>query len=107
MALVEIIWRVLRRIRARWCWRERVPIVSQKTGGVAPGESKAFRLPFDNIPESWNRMMPQLVIARMLTSGRGKQFFTAETQRRGVRTRQGIRWGRCGGCGCTLLERGI
>ena len=45
--------------------RERVPIVSEKTGGVAPGESKSFRLPFDNIPESWNQMMPQLVIARI------------------------------------------
>ena len=45
--------------------RERVPIVSKKTGGVAPGEAKGFRLPFDNIPESWNRMMPQLVIARI------------------------------------------
>jgi hypothetical protein len=45
--------------------RERVPIVSRKTGGVAPGETKAFRLPFDNLPESWNQMMPQLVIARI------------------------------------------
>ena len=45
--------------------RERVPIVSQKTGGVALGETKAFRLPFDNLPESWNQMMPQLVIARI------------------------------------------
>ena len=45
--------------------RERVPIVSQKIGGVAPGETKSFRLPFDNIPESWNQMMPQLVIARI------------------------------------------
>jgi hypothetical protein len=39
--------------------------VSKKTGGVAPGEAKTFRLPFDNIPESWNQMMPQLVIARI------------------------------------------
>ena len=45
--------------------REPVPIVSKKTGGVGPGETKAFRLPFDNIPESWNQMMPQLVIARI------------------------------------------
>ena len=45
--------------------RERVPIVSKKIGGVAPGETKSFRLPFDNIPESWNQMMPQLVIARI------------------------------------------
>jgi hypothetical protein len=45
--------------------RERVPIVSPKTGGAAPGETKAFRLPFDTIPESWNQMLPQLVIARI------------------------------------------
>jgi hypothetical protein len=45
--------------------RERVPIVSKKTGGVAPAEIRSFRLPFDNIPESWNQMMPQLVIARI------------------------------------------
>jgi hypothetical protein len=45
--------------------RERVPIVSRKIGGAAAGESKSFRLPFDNIPESWNQMMPQLVIARI------------------------------------------
>jgi hypothetical protein len=45
--------------------RERVPIVNKRTGGVAPTETKSFRLPFDNIPESWNQMMPQLVIARI------------------------------------------
>lgn len=43
--------------------RERVPIVSQKMGGLKPGETKPFRLPFDNLPESWNHQMPQLVIA--------------------------------------------
>ena len=45
--------------------RERVPIVSAKIGSLAPGESKPFRLPFDNIPEAWNQAMPQLVIARI------------------------------------------
>ena len=45
--------------------RERVPIVSKKMGGLAPGETKTFRLPFDNIPESWNQRMPQMVIARI------------------------------------------
>ncbi|HWQ53516.1 MAG TPA: FxLYD domain-containing protein [Bryobacteraceae bacterium] len=45
--------------------RERVPIVSRKMGNLAPGEIKNFRLPFDNIPESWNQAMPQLVIARI------------------------------------------
>ena len=42
--------------------RERVPIV---TGGLKPGETKSFRLPFDDIPGSWNNQMPQLVIARI------------------------------------------
>jgi hypothetical protein len=43
--------------------RQRVPIVSEKMGGLKPGETKSFRLPFDNLPESWNQNMPQLVIA--------------------------------------------
>ena len=43
--------------------RERVPIVSPEIGAVAPEQIKPFRLPFDNIPESWNQRMPQLVMA--------------------------------------------
>ena len=43
--------------------RQRVPIVSRKAGGLAPGETKPFRLPFDTLPESWNNAMPQMVIA--------------------------------------------
>ena len=46
--------------------RERVPIVSQKIGGLAPGEIKNFRLAFDNIPDSWNQALPQLVIAQIV-----------------------------------------
>ncbi|HZT30480.1 MAG TPA: FxLYD domain-containing protein [Bryobacteraceae bacterium] len=46
--------------------RERVPIVSDRMGGLSPGEIKSFRLAFDNIPESWNQAMPQLVIASIL-----------------------------------------
>ncbi len=45
--------------------RQRVPIVSKKAGGLAPGEAKPFRLPFDNLPDSWNNAMPQMVIARI------------------------------------------
>jgi hypothetical protein len=45
--------------------RQRTPIVSQKAGGLAPGDTKPFRLPFDTIPESWNNVMPQMVIARI------------------------------------------
>jgi len=43
--------------------RQRVPIVSEKFGGLAPGEIKNFRLAFDDIPDSWNQALPQLVIA--------------------------------------------
>ena len=45
--------------------RERVPIVSKKMGKLAPRETKAFRLAFDNVPESWNQAMPSMVIARI------------------------------------------
>jgi hypothetical protein len=43
--------------------KERVSIVREKMGGLAPGEEKAFRLPFDTVPEGWNQAMPGLVIA--------------------------------------------
>jgi hypothetical protein len=40
--------------------RKRVPIVMSL---VKAGDSRSFRLPFDDIPDSWNNQMPQLVIA--------------------------------------------
>jgi hypothetical protein len=43
-------------------WRERVPIVRRR---MNPGETRNFRLPFENIPQSWNQAMPQLVIANI------------------------------------------
>ncbi|HEY1754752.1 MAG TPA: FxLYD domain-containing protein [Bryobacteraceae bacterium] len=44
-------------------YRPRVPIVSERMGGLKPGETKSFRLPFDEIPDSWNQALPLLVIA--------------------------------------------
>ena len=46
--------------------RERVPIVR---GATRPGETKAFRLPFETPPASWNNQMPQLVIAHIAFAG--------------------------------------
>ena len=43
--------------------RRRLAIVSVRMGGLKPGETKSFRLPFDDLPVSWNQAMPQLVIA--------------------------------------------
>ncbi len=45
--------------------RERVPIVRKGGGRLAPGETRPFRLAFDNVPERWNQAMPQMVIARI------------------------------------------
>jgi hypothetical protein len=46
--------------------RERMTIAGGKTGELRPGEAKTFRLAFDSIPESWNKQMPDLVIAQIL-----------------------------------------
>jgi hypothetical protein len=43
--------------------RERVPVLNRKGAPLRPGESRAFRLPFDNLPDGWNQVMPRLVIA--------------------------------------------
>jgi hypothetical protein len=43
--------------------RQRMAIVNEKMGGLKPGETKAFRLPFDELPQSWNQTMPHLRIA--------------------------------------------
>jgi hypothetical protein len=42
--------------------RERVVIVSSP---LAPGATKPFRLPFDDIPDSWNQALPKLAIAQI------------------------------------------
>lgn len=43
--------------------RETVAIVRPDKGGLRPGETKPFRLPFDNLPKNWNQAMPQMVMA--------------------------------------------
>ena len=45
--------------------RERVSIVRPSKGGLPPGETKSFRLPFDQLPPAWNQRLPQLVIAQI------------------------------------------
>ncbi len=49
--------------------RERVPIVSVRTGGLKPQQLKTFRLPFDSVPASWNHQPPQIVIAGIRFGG--------------------------------------
>lgn len=45
--------------------RERVAIVGASSMELRPGASKPFRLAFDDIPETWNQAMPNLVIAQI------------------------------------------
>jgi len=46
--------------------RERVAIVGSRTGTLPPANVKNFRLAFDNIPDSWNQALPELVIAQIV-----------------------------------------
>jgi hypothetical protein len=46
--------------------RERVPIVTTE---LAPNQTKRFRLPFDDLPDTWNQAMPRLVIAQITFGG--------------------------------------
>jgi hypothetical protein len=43
--------------------RDRRAIVDRKMNGLAPGETKPFRLAFDDIPTGWNQALPTLIIA--------------------------------------------
>lgn len=60
--VVEI-YCVFRDASGQIIYKPRLPIVSVKMSGLKPGETKSFRLPFDEIPDSWNQALPQLVVA--------------------------------------------
>lgn len=42
--------------------REKAAIIKKP---LKPGETRSFRLAFDDIPQSWNNQLPQLVIAQV------------------------------------------
>ena len=46
--------------------RERTAIIGRKTGPAAPGQTRSFELTFDNIPQGWNQVMPDLVISQIM-----------------------------------------
>jgi hypothetical protein len=49
--------------------RELVAIVRARDGVLFAGETRRFRLPFDELPDTWNQVMPQLVIAEIRFGG--------------------------------------
>lgn len=49
--------------------REKVAIVRAKGSPLKSGETRAFRLPFDAVPEGWNQALPKMVIAQIKFAG--------------------------------------
>jgi hypothetical protein len=45
--------------------RQRSAFVSERTGGLSPGETQTFRMAFDSVPLGWNQVMPDLFIAQI------------------------------------------
>ena len=47
--------------------RERLRIVGgvETRGSLKPGATKAFRMPFDSLPDGWNQALPKMVIAQI------------------------------------------
>ena len=43
--------------------RERTAVLPATGSPLNPGQTRAFRLPFDALPEGWNQALPNLVIA--------------------------------------------
>jgi len=65
LAVVELFC-LFRAEDGRELYRERVPIVRPGTTPLGPGQTRAFRLPFDSLPDGWNQAMPAMFIARIV-----------------------------------------
>ena len=54
-------------IDGRELYREKVPIIGgvESRTSLKPNGTRAFRLPFDSLPDGWNQAMPKMVIARI------------------------------------------
>ena len=60
---------VFRDVERHEIYRERAEIVRANKTPFKPGETRAFRLAFDHLPEAWNQAMPALVIAKITFAG--------------------------------------
>lgn len=45
--------------------RERVAVIPSTGPALKPGETRRFRLPFDDLPSTWNQALPRMVIAQI------------------------------------------
>lgn len=64
VSLVEVNC-VFREVNGIEIQRERATLVGRRTGSMAPGDAKEFRLAFDAIPDEWNQTMPDLFITQI------------------------------------------
>jgi len=53
-------------VNGRQLARKRVPMVEKAGSPLKPGETRAFRLPFDTLPDGWNQAVPGMVIANIV-----------------------------------------
>jgi hypothetical protein len=60
LALVEV-YCLFYGVDGKELYRERIAIVR----ALGPQETRAFRLPFDTLPDGWNQAMPRLAIAKI------------------------------------------
>jgi hypothetical protein len=65
LASVELFC-LFRAVDGHEIYREKVPIVRTGTSPLGAGQTRAFRLPFDSLPEGWNQAMPSMFIARIV-----------------------------------------
>ena len=56
---------VFRDVNGQVVKRERVALAGQRTGPLAPGAIAGFQNNFDDIPDTWNQALPDLVIAEI------------------------------------------
>lgn len=56
---------IFREINGIEIGRQLAQVVRQRDGALNPGETRSFRLPFDNIPDGWNQNLPNLYIAQI------------------------------------------
>jgi hypothetical protein len=64
LALVEV-YCLFYGLDGKEVYRERIALVRNLTAQ----ETRAFRLPFDSLPDGWNQAMPRLAIAKITFAG--------------------------------------
>ena len=64
ISLVEVNC-VFREVNGIEIGRERGVLIGHRSGALAAGETKSFRLAFDAVPLEWNQAMPSLFISQI------------------------------------------